>query len=266
MRAFTTGVSILMFFGAIASLPASGATFEEFGGPPYTLALESYYNGSDSAGGFASGGAYFNNSFIDFGGGFAAWQGWAASNVTDTSTPGYDNQYAAYSQPAGGANGSSFFGVAFSPTTGVAYVDIPGGASPVSVSVTNTTYAALSMRDGDAFAKEFGGVSGDDPDFFKLLIQGQDSAGAPVGLVEFYLADYRFADNGLDYIVGEWTNIDLTPLAGARRLLIGFESSDLGPFGINTPTYAAFDNLVWVPEPGALAVLLTVAAMQRRRG
>ena len=64
-----------------------------------------------------------------------------------------------------------------------------------SLMVTNTTYAALSMRDGDSFAKKFGGPSGNDPDYFRLTITGKDSGGSTIGSVEFYLADYRFADS-----------------------------------------------------------------------
>ena len=42
----------------------------------------------------------------------------------------------------------------------------------------------------------------------------------------------------------------------ARQLTFTLESSDNGPFGMNTPAYFALDNLtvVPVPEPGALAL------------
>ena len=59
------------------------------------------------------------------------------------------------------------------------------------------------MRDGDAFSKKFGGASGDDPDWFKLTITGNDSTGASVGSVDFYLADYRSSTNSLAYIVSD---------------------------------------------------------------
>ncbi|MBK9128055.1 MAG: DUF4465 domain-containing protein [Phycisphaerales bacterium] len=248
-------------FGCVgASACAATIGFEEFASPPYALGPESFYNGSDGAGGFTSGGAFFNNDYIDFGGGFYAWRGWSVSNVTDIVTPGYVNEYAAYNLPAGGgAGGSALYGVAFSNSPGDATINLPAGLVPQSVQLTNTTYAALSMRDGDAFAKKFGGLSGDDPDYFKLIITGLDMGGTPVGTVDFYLADYRFAQNELDYIVSQWTTVDLSSLAGASRLSFAFESSDVGPFGINTPTYVALDNLVLVPEPAS--VLLVGLAM-----
>lgn len=250
---------------AAAARPLSGAVigFEEFAAPPWSLGPESYYNGADGAGGFASGGAAFNNTFVDYGGGFTFWSGWAVSNVTDTTTPGYENQFAAF--PGSGADGSAFYGVAsvsaFDP---LPTITLPAGAVPQSVRITNTTYAALSMLYGDQFATQFGGSTGTDPDWFRLTITGLDAAAAPVGSIEFYLADYRFADSQLDYILDEWTLVDLTPLAGARALTLNLASSDNGAWGMNTPAYFALDELLYAPEPATVVVLLALAAARRR--
>jgi hypothetical protein len=101
------------------------------------------------------------------------------------------------------------------------------------------------MLNGDQFAKKFGGESGNDPDFFKLTIEGEDASNNSVGTVDFYLADYRFADNSKDYIVDSWERVDLSSLKGATELSLEFTSSDNDPqFGLNTPAYAAIDNLV----------------------
>ena len=37
---------------------------------------------------------------------------------------------------------------------------------------TNTTYTALSMLNGDGFAKQFGGASGTDADWYNITIEG----------------------------------------------------------------------------------------------
>jgi hypothetical protein len=87
--------------------------------------------------------------------------------------------------------------------------------------------------------------------------------------VDVYLADYRAADDASDFVLDTWGTIDLTPLAGARKLSFALESSDSGPFGSNTPAYFAADNLVFnvVPEPstlGLLAAMLGVLPVFRR--
>ena len=67
-----------------------------------------YYNGSDNAGGFNSGGIHFNNTFTDFGGGFTE-----SSNITSTnyqlaldSDPAPDGfaQFLAYNQNVNSIN------------------------------------------------------------------------------------------------------------------------------------------------------------------
>jgi hypothetical protein len=217
---------------------------------------------------FTSGGATFNNNYDTS---FGSWAGWAVSRATNTTTPGFGNQYAAYNVPGGGTGDNSptyavAFPDTFTPVTPT--IQLPAGTRPQAARVTNTTYAALSMRDGDAFAKKFGGLSGNDPDFFLLTVQGRDAVGALLGSVDFYLADYRFADNAQDYIVSQWTTVDLSGLpAGTQQLTFTLASSDVGPFGINTPTYFALDNLTVtpVPEPGTLALVGLAAGLVARR-
>ncbi|MGY8738481.1 MAG: DUF4465 domain-containing protein, partial [bacterium] len=134
--------------------------------------------------------------------------------------------------------------------------------------ITNTTYTALSMLSGDAFAKQFGGVTGTDPDYFRLLIEGFDDFNASTGVVEFMLADYRNLGGTLDYIVDQWTWLDLTGLGDVSSLGFSFDSSDVGSFGINTPQYFAIDNLTTIPEPSTALMLglgLTGLARLRRR-
>ena len=237
----------------------SGATVAPFDDLP--LAAESYWNGLDGSGGFQSGGAYFYNNFVDWGGGATSWDGWAYSNITDNTTPGYGNQYSAYT--GGGANGSSNYGVSYIPLDWMTgsydpiptRVDLLGNSNGYQVSgayFTNTTYAALAMRDGEVPAKQFGGTTGDDPDWFKLIITGIGSEANPV---EYFLADYRFADNGQDYIVDEWVWVDLSSLGDVTGLEFNVASSDVGDFGINTPTYFAMDDLTVIPEPMSILLL-----------
>lgn len=268
MRAFLGCILFLLPTLAFAQT----VNFEDLSLPP-----ESFYNGSDLAGGFTSQGTFFNNTFTDFGGGFTAWSGFAYSNRTDVTTPGFGNMYSAYHLPGGGGDGSPNFALGFAFFRGEAVISWGAGLRPEEVRVTNNTWAALSMRDGDGpggFAKQFGGPTGNDPDFFSVTFHGLDAVGASTGSVTFFLADYRFANNALDYIVDEWTTVDLRPLGETtRRIELEFASSDIGPFGMNTPAYAALDNLrlvTAVPEPativvGALALPLVLRWRTRRR-
>jgi hypothetical protein len=217
------------------------------------------------AGGFSSGGAFFNNSYEST---FGSWAGFALSRETNTTTPGFGNQFSAFA--GSGAGGSLQYGVGFidSFTPFLPTITLPSGEAVLSLAVTNTTYAALSMRDGDAFAKKFGGVSGNDPDFLLLTITGRDPSLAPTGQVNFYLADFRFADNAQDYIVDEWTTVDVSSFgAGTATVEFTLTSSDNGPFGMNTPAYFAVDHVQTVPEPGAagLSLLGALVLAGRRR-
>ncbi len=231
---------VLLLAGSV--MAADAANFDDL-----TLASESYWNGSDESGGFTSGVVDFNNNYNAA---WASWDGWSYSNTTDTTTPGYTNQYSAYT--GGGQGGSSNYGVAYTGGAVPPTATLPAAMIVNSAYITNTTYAALSMRDGDAFAKQFGGSSGNDEDWFLLTITGKNGA-ATTGTVEFYLADYRFADNDLDYIVDEWTQVDLSGLGAVTSLEFTLTSTDNGAWGMNTPAYFAMDTMV--PEPATMCLL-----------
>jgi len=234
-------------FWAMAAL---GTTihFEEFGLPtnsalPYT-------------GGFSSGGAQFANSWAVWGS-FTSWNGFAVSTWTDTTTPGYTNQFSVIS--GSGVAGSPHYVVGYGVGSGSSAemrMTFPTDVQVQGLYVNNTTYAYLSMRDGDPFAKKFGGPSGSDPDWFLLTIRGWDVSDIETGAIQFYLADYRFDDPSQDYIVHTWTWVDLSGLgASVRKLTFELNSSDVGPWGMNTPAYVALDDIAVVPEPWTCATL-----------
>lgn len=275
IRPFTMSVATLVAIMTASPLRADVvADFEDI-----ALAAGSYHNGDpgglnpgdEVSHSFVSNGVAFNNTFgIDATFNYPYWSGWAVSSVVDTTTPGFGNQYASY------AVGDGNYGVAFLAYPNAAYIDLPElNVTPVGLSaeITNTTYAGLSMLNGDSFSSPFGGIAGGGgsrPDFFKLTITGYAGAGATgaaLGTVDFYLADYRFTDNSLDYIVDTWTTVDLTSLLGSRSL--GFALT-AGPahidpiFGLTVPAYFALDNLTIlappVPEPASLILTALGAA------
>ncbi len=197
-----------------------------------------YWNGSDLAGGFTSGHAYFYNSYNQS---WGSWSGFAYSNVKNDTTAGYTNQYAAIT--AGGVNGSDGYGVAYAGAPVSVKLDTTlAGTVLKGLFVTNSTYAALSMENGDAYAKKFGGADGADPDWFLLTIKGYDK-GAFTDSVNFYLADFRSDNPADDYILKSWAWVDLQPLGSVDSLTFELHSSDVGQYGMNTPAYFCLDNL-----------------------
>ena len=202
-----------------------------------TLAADTFWNGSDGSGGFISGNVFCSNTFTDFGGGITYWSGFAYSSVTDNQTAGYGNQYSAY--PGGGADGSKIYVVGYGSDT----ITFTEPMTDVKISVANDTYPALSMKDGDAFSKKFGGDSGDDPDWFKLTINAINNAGSKIGTAEIMLADYTSADNTKDYISNVWNELDLSSFGEIKSLIFSLSSSDNGDYGMNTPAYFCLDNV-----------------------
>lgn len=251
-------VAGLMAFAVASPAAALVATFDDLG-----LGAESYENGSGLSGSYVSGGATFDNNYFPS---FDGFSGFAASTLTNNTTPGFGNQFANIT--GGDAGGAGGYGVFFETFGSPGRITLPSVQTVTGAYITNTTYAALSMLSGDAFAKQFGGVTGTDPDYFRLLIEGFDDFNASTGVVEFMLADYRNLGGTLDYIVDQWTWLDLTGLGDVSSLGFSFDSSDVGSFGINTPQYFAIDNLTTIPEPSTALMLglgLTGLARLRRR-
>ncbi len=202
------------------------------------LEVDTFWNGADGSGGFSSGNVYCPNSFTNFGGGITYWSGFAYSDITDNTTPGFMNQYSAY--PGGGADGSKIYVVGYASDT----LTFPDPMTSVKISVANDTYTALSMKNGDAFSKKFGGDTGNDPDWYKLTIKTINTAGSVTGTAEIMLADYTSNDNSKDYISNVWNEIDLSSFGEIKALTFSLSSSDNGTYGMNTPAYFCLDNIL----------------------
>lgn len=241
--------AILLVAGAALQAPAEVVDFEGLLSTP-----NSFYNGGPNSNtdGFTIGSSYFPNEYSsDFGG---YWSGWAYSNVVNSTNGSYTNQYASF--PGSGFLSSSY-GVAYGNT----YINFLEPANLQSMAIANTTYAALTMRDGDRFSKKFGGPTGLDPDYYRIRITGytgENATGSSTSSIDHYLADYRFADSQMDYIQADWRTIDLSGLGLIHSVGFEIDSSDRGQFGINTPVYFAMDRLAFqispIPEPGSLAL------------
>lgn len=200
------------------------------------------------------------------------WNGGTAiSNFTDTSQKDYRNQMSVYNAQGGhsGRNFAVCYGYSdsyndsattYSKCAKIYLTDSDGyrvvgnqlkGNAKVgrfdSVWVCNTTYAHIVMRDGNSFTN---GSLQSKNGWFKVIFRALDAYGhvIPNRKVEFYLANFDAARNGdanlNNAIRIGWHKVDLTPLgSGVSGLIIDFDGSDRGSYGLNTPAYVAIDDL-----------------------
>jgi len=211
-----------------------------------SLETSSHYGGASSpAGNFSSKGIIFPHKSSEW-----SWSGFSYSNEKDVTTEGFANQFSVFNSQ-GGANASKNFGIGTimwdynSGTYGsdTLFFDIEEGVKPEMISFNNMTYPALSMKNGDDFAKKFGGASGEDKDSLVITVYGINTENENTSKLTFYLADFR-GESTEDYIIDQWTNFDLTTLGeNIKALVFSMESSDFGEYGPNTPLYFAFDDL-----------------------
>ncbi|MEO1626206.1 MAG: DUF4465 domain-containing protein [Bacteroidota bacterium] len=230
--------SFILLIGLLSS-PVQAQTvisFEEFLSEP-----DSFLNASDGTTEFVSFPATFPTKYNTE---FNFWEGpWGISSMRDSTTSGFGNLSSA--RPGAGAEGSLAYAVATVPfgQQGSLIRFAEGPIVLKDVQITNNTYAHNSMRDGDMFAKKFGGETGMDEDFFLLTIKGYFEGELTLDSVDFYLADYRFADTLDDYIVKDWQTVELNTLGAVDSLLFQLRSSDVGANGMNTPAFFCLDDL-----------------------
>jgi hypothetical protein len=243
--------TVLLLVSAWLTLSVSAQTISTF--ESFSLSPNSELNGAGKPvhGSFTSGGITFPNTYQTAYGGY--WSdGWAYSTKQDDTTAGYLNMYASY------ANGA-YSGTKYAVAQSGSLLHLTNADTVKGLYVTNTTYAALSMLNGDAFTEKFGGASGNDPDYFYLTIKGFKQGAVTTDSVVFYLADYRFSDNAQDYIIKNWTWVDVSSLGSVDSLVFTLVTSDVGQFGPNTPLFFAVDD-VTTTQATASFENLTLAA------
>lgn len=179
--------------------------------------------------------------------------GWAISKQIDGSTGPSDFMKHLYcAKPAFGSERNAsgkFNGKAFAVGMNGTYLLQNGSDCEgiLSIDVANSTYAYNSMKNGDNFAKKFGGSTGNDADSFVLNIKFFVDT-QYVQSKRVVLADFRFADNSKDYIVDSWQTVNLPtyfPEGFVDSISFELESSDNGQFGMNTPGFFCVDNILY---------------------
>ena len=213
---------------------------------------------------------------------FSFWSGFAVSNVVDTTTPGFTNQYAAF--PGGGASSTTgatvaneTYAIAFTQSDVSATDDANGIRQPQTASVLNLGQNSLLHSIDVAnttFVERFtqAGLDGLDPnfspapapaadfdsnqlfgagDFFRLSITGYAGAnatGTQTGVVELDLANF---DDGI--FLEDWQTLDLSGLGTTRSLSFATTSSQISDIDFgggftasfsDVPAFVAIDNIV----------------------
>ena len=208
-----------------------------------SLDTNSFFDGSDLSGDpdnpdysaiFSSGDCSFNNIWNTQ---YDYWKsGWSYSNMTDSLNSVILNPY---STKAGSGYGGSENYVIGKSGSYLTY------NSPVEFTafISNNTYTANSMRDGDQFAKKFTNA---DKDYLKLHFRGYLN-GTLIDSSMVYLADFTHIDSTLDYIVNvtpgfDWQLIGI-PTNNVDSVVFKLESSDVGAYGMNTPDFYCIDNV-----------------------
>lgn len=215
-------------------------TVANFEGLP--LAANSAYSSTTGVS-FTTGGASFQHKYSGY------WSGgFSYTNKYDSSTVGFTNMYGV--KPLKGYNNSNIYAVG--QDNGVINLTAPSNTVG-GFYITNTTYAYKSMKLGDSFGKKFGGVSGNDPDFFKITVRGYKGGVLLADSVPFYLADFRFANNNLDYLVDTWQWVNTATLGNVDSLKFFMFTSDNGTFGPNTPLFFGIDDFTTTQSSVGLA-------------
>ena len=185
---------------------------------------------------------YFHTTFkdeqelLEFDHYYSSWGfggGFIYTNKTDTKTPGYTNNSAITGTGKYGKVYLTSYVNSFAPSK---IVNLnPDLYKFKGMWVTNSTYAYLSIKDGDSMAKKF--VAGD---WFKLTITGYTSSKAEIGNIDFYLADFR---DGKSININTWQWVDLSSLNNASYIEFSMASTDNNTSGMLTPSYFCLDGI-----------------------
>ena len=216
----------------------------------YTQTIDTGNYFFDGYSGFPSNPSYYTKAFYGKKIAERSFEGFTYSNIADSV--GIDSLERRAAFPGSGHKGSAQYAVAHGQICSAWYaIEEPskptgnGQPHPIySFYITNTTHDVLSMLQGGSTSKKFGGISGNDPDWFLLTIKGYNY-GNPVDSTQFYLADFRSDTPAQDYIVKDWQWVDLSNWSPVDSLIFSLSSSDTDSAGrMRTPAYFCLDDII----------------------
>ncbi len=143
----------------------------------------------------------------------------------------YLHQLTVYAEAGkGGHNGSRNFCVQNGSDAGFEFGD---GVERVidHMYVNSTNYLYNSYLNGNGFNNP-----ATEADSFKVVATGYDGQGNVTSTSTFELGKGRTC-------IQQWTKWDLRSLGKVMKVTFTFEGTDMGEWGLNTPTYFAFDDV-----------------------
>ena len=191
---------------------------------------------------FSTGIFNFNNSYSTAYGGLYN-DGFVISNMQNDTVQNYDHSAITVGGMEGpGSTYLSAFYAGYGINRCVIELNDTIARKIEGLYITNSTTSVISMQNGDFLAKKFGGISGTDPDWFKITAIGYNGD-TETERAEFYLADFRSSISSEDYIVSDWRWFELAPLGEITKVEFVLSSSDTGDYGMNTPAYFCMDMI-----------------------
>lgn len=199
---------------------------------------EAGYLDAELLGAFKNDGITFTSEWISEYGGYSNG-GIYPSNLNDSQTTGILNQYSSYPKPEGNFAVVHYNSYISSTDANYAAFYLPEATMVESVKIANSTYTYWAIKTGD---DGFGACRPyKDGDWFKVTFTGYNAREEEVGVVDYYLADFR---DGKSFIEESWATVDLTSLGRyVYKVEISFSGTDIGDYGLNTPTYCVIDEI-----------------------
>ena len=194
------------------------------------------------------------NKYEMYGGGIVLSQ-WNYRSDRDGDNEGwwktYENQLSVYNASSSdganrgaGYNGSNTFAIIYDAAETPASFNFTAGAECIieSIQICPTSYVYGVITQGNPFGNNPGQSLKEVAGWFKVIATGYDAYGNEVGSMEKYLCDYRNGANIVE-LATTWQSWSLSGLGMVNKVVFGFEGSDVGDYGLNTPSYLAIDNI-----------------------
>jgi hypothetical protein len=202
---------------------------------------DSAWIGSPDSTGFAHNTLFFPNHLIND----TTWKGFAFSNRHSRSTTPPIDPTRVYA-PLTTKNTFALVRYPNEKDDFIPTITFPDGKNHnlKSIEVTNSTKGHFLMKFGDSNFERMGGPQGTNPDWCKVTITGINADGTITGEKDFFLSDFRFDNNKRNYIIDDWSEVNLRKLGAVNKIQFTISTNKTNSEGeIITPEIFCIDNV-----------------------